>query len=230
MKRYLNQVLEYLPERLAEPKWIDRCQIEGLDSVLRAQRNGRPVVLAFSHFSAYRLSRFWLRTAGIPAATLMAGEAKNRREWERLGDGFSPFPEIPTVFYLDQLREANGSLAAGNPLLVAIDHAAGKQMQVPVGEGWTFQMATGVVRLAIRHRAELIPCVVIDEGHWRFQLKLGRPVPAEYLTAESDWLHAGKHLLNEMLPHFRNHPDQCLDFIKNFQPAPPATPDGKSSG
>jgi lauroyl/myristoyl acyltransferase len=228
MKRYWNQVLEYLPDRLAQPKWLDRCRLEGLDPVLRARQNGRPVVLAFAHFSAYRLSRFWLRAAGIPAATLMAGRAESRTAWERLGDGSSPFPEMPTAFYLDQLREAGGFLAAGNLLLVALDHAAGKQMKVPAGEGWTFQMATGAVRLAVRHRAELIPCVVIDEGHWRFQVKLGRPVPAEYLTAEADWIHAGKHLLHEMLPHFRNHPDQCLDFINNFQRSPPA--DGKSSG
>jgi lauroyl/myristoyl acyltransferase len=223
MNDYLNRMLEHLPERLAEPKWMNRCRIEGLDHVLRARQNGRPVVLAFTHFSAYRLSRFWLRAAGVPAATLIAGRAENRTKWERLEDGCCPFPEIPTTFYLDQLREASEFLAAGNSLLMAIDHAAGKQMNVPAGEGWTFQMATGAVRLAIRHRAELIPCVVIDEGRWRFHIKLGRPVPAEYLAAEADWIQAGKHLLNEMLPHFRNHPRQCSKLLfKYFQPAPPA--------
>lgn len=226
MKDYLNRILEYLPERLAEPKWINRCHIAGLNNVLRARQNGRPVLLAFSHFGAYRLSRFWLRAAGVPVATMHGGNAENRSKLERLEDRFCPFPEIPTAFYSDQLREVNEFLAAGNSLLIAIDNARGRQMNVPVCEDWTFQMATGAVRLAIRHQAELIPCVVIDEGHWRFQIKLGRPVPAEYLTAEADWLHAGKHLLNDMLPHFRSHPKQCShQLIKCFQPSPPASAD-----
>jgi lauroyl/myristoyl acyltransferase len=222
MKGYLNRILEYLPERLAETKWMNRCRIEGLEHVLRARQNGHPVVLAFSHFGAYRMSRFWLRAAGVPVATLIIGKAEYRSKLERLEDGFCPFPEIPTVFYLDQLREATEFLAAGNSLLIAIDNEAGKQMNVPVCEGWTFQMATGAVRLAIRHRAELISCAVIDEGRWRFRIELGRPVPVEYLTAEVDWVHAGKHLLDELLPHFRNHPKQCSNqLIKNFQPATP---------
>lgn len=222
-QRYLNQMLEYVPERLAEPKWINRCRVEGLDPVLRARQNGRPVVLAFIHSSAYRLSRFWLRAAGVPAATLITGKAENRTRLDRLGDGFSPFPKIPTAFYLDQLREASEFLMSGNPLLVGIDSAAVKQINVPVGGGWTFQMAAGAVRLAIRHRAELIPFVLIDEGRWRYQIKLGRPVPAEYLTGEADWIHAGKHLLDEMLPHFRNHPQQHSKLMSSYFLPQPTT-------
>jgi len=232
MRGFLNQLLEHLPDRLAEPKWMNRGRIAGLDQVMQARQNGRPVVLAFSHFGAFRLSRFWLRAAGVPAATLHNGRAENRTSLKKLEDELCPFPEIPTSFYRDQLREASEFLAAGNSLLIAIDHAAGKQISVPVGDGWTFQMATGALRLAVRHRAELFPCVVIDEGRWRFQIKLGRPVPAEYLAAEIDLMPAGKHLLNEMLPHFRSHPKQCSSqLIKCFQPAPAATADaahGKS--
>jgi lauroyl/myristoyl acyltransferase len=207
----------------SEVKWMSRCRIEGLDSVLRARQNGRPVVLAFLHSSAYRLSRFWLRAAGIPAANLVIGKAETRTRWDRLQDGFSPFPEIPIAFYLDQLREASEFLAAGNALLVAIDAGAVKRVDLPVGEGWTFQMAAGAVRLAIRHRAELIPLVLIDEGHWHYHIKLGRPVSPEYLTAEADWAQAGKHLLDEMLPHFRQHPEQFSKLMAvKFQP--PSSP------
>ncbi|MFZ0827695.1 MAG: hypothetical protein WAO02_09760 [Verrucomicrobiia bacterium] len=221
MQDSLNKLLEYFPERLSEPKWMNRCRIEGLDPVLRARQEGRPVVLAFSHFSAFRLCRFWLRAAGIPAATLIVGKAENRANLELLEDRFTPFPEIPTSFYQDQLHAVNGFLAGGNALLIAVDSAAGKQMNVPVCEGWSFQMATGAVRLAIRHQAELISCAVIDEGRWRFQMKLGRPVPAACLAAKVDWIHAGKHLFNEMLPDFRNHSEQCShQLIKCFQPSP----------
>jgi hypothetical protein len=226
MRDYLNEPLEYFPERLADPKWTSRCRIEGLDQLLRARQNGRPVVLAFAHFGAYRLSKYWLRAAGVPVAAVIVGKAENRTTVERLEDGLCPFPDIPASFYLDQLREANEFLAAGNPLLIAFDNAAGKQVNVPVCGGWTFQMAAGAVRLAIRHQAELVPCAVIDEGRWRFQIKVGRPVPAEHLAAGVDWIHAGKHLLNELLPVFQEHPGQCSNqLIKYFQPSPDVSGD-----
>ena len=220
---YMNHMLDYFPERLAETKWMSRCRIVGLDHVHLARQNGRPVVLAFCHFGPFFLLRSWLRAAEFPVAAIVNGKAESRSRLRRLEDRVSPFPKIPIAFHLDQLREANEFLAAGNSLLVAIDNVTGKQMNVPVCDGWIFQMATGAVRLAIRHQAELIPCVAIDEGRWRFRIELGRPVPAEYLAAEADWGHAGKHLLNEMLPHFQNHPKQCSNqLIKCFQPSLPA--------
>ena len=220
MKEYLNHVLEFLPERLAEPKWMNRCRIEGLDRVVQARQNGRPVVLAFSHFAAYRMSGFLLRAVGIPAATLINGKTGDRAKVEQLADRLSPFSEFPCIFYLDQLRKVNEFLAAGNVLLIAVDAVAGKHMDVPVGAGWTFQMATGAVRLAVRHEAVLIPCTVLEEGRWRFQVKLGEPVPAEYLAANDDYERAGKHLLEAMLPDFRSQPENCSDhLIGYFRPA-----------
>ncbi len=219
MKGYLNRMLEYLPDRLAEPEWMELCHVAGLEPVLQARQNRRSVVLAFPHFGAYRLAKSWLRSAGLPVATMHGGKAESRSKLERLEDAFSPLPGIPTVFYSDQLREVNEFLAAGNLLLIAIDHENGRQMTVPVCDGWTFQMATGAVRLAVRHRAELIPCVVIDGGRWHFQIKLGRPGPPECLADGIGWTHAGKHLLDEMLPHFRSHPRHCShQFIKRFRP------------
>jgi lauroyl/myristoyl acyltransferase len=222
---YLKPIPEYFPERLAEPKWMSRCRIEGLDRVLQARQDGRPVVLAFFHSRAYRMPRFWLRAAGVSVANLIAGKAACRTKLDRLGDGFSPFPEIPIAFYLDQLRQACKFLAAGNSLLVALDAPAGQQLNVPICDGWTFQMSTGAMRLAVLYQAELIPCVIIDEGRWRFQIKLGRPVPVEYLAAEADWIHAGKLLLKEMLPHFRDHPDQLTEHLAwHFKPSRCVTP------
>jgi lauroyl/myristoyl acyltransferase len=206
--RYLNHYLEYFPDRLAESKWMNNCRINGLDHLRQARQKGRPVVLAFCHFGPFFLLRSWLRAAGIPAALLIGGKAERRPELFRLLDRFTPFPEIQTVFYMDQLRESSKFLAEGNVLLSAMDGLLGKQMDVPFGEGWTIQMATGAIRMAIRHQAELIPCSIIDEGGWRFRIELGRPVPKNFLTAGSDLIHAGKHLIDEMIPHFMAHPEQ----------------------
>ena len=207
--RYLNHFLEFFPERLAEAKWMSGCHIEGLDRLRQARQNGRPVVLAFCHFGSFFLMRFWLRAAGVPVATFVGGDSATRVGLLRFKDRFSPFPEVPIAFYRDQLSEAAKFLAAGNPLLVSIDIPIGKQMNVPFSESWHFRMATGAVRLAIRHRAELIPCSITDQGHWRFQIELGESVPGEFLAGETGWSRAGKHLLDQMLPTFRAHPEQC---------------------
>lgn len=209
MNGYLNHIIEFFPERLAEAKWMNNCRLEGSGPVEQAQQNGRPVVLAFCHFGPYYLLRYWLRAAGFPAATFVGGKSEIRPRLARFKDRFSPFPEIPVAFYQDQLREVSRFLAAGNPLLIPIDAPVGKQMIVPFCEGWTFQMATGAVRLALRYQAELIPCSIIDEGCWHFHIKFGRPVPGEYLTAEADWTRAGKHLLDEMILEFQACPEQC---------------------
>jgi lauroyl/myristoyl acyltransferase len=209
MNGYLNRPLLFFPKRLAAAKWKNHCRIEGLAHWERAKQDRRPVVLAYFHWNNYFLLRTWPRALGIPVTSLEGGESKNRSWLKKLRDRMQLFPEIQVVFQLDQLRAAAEFLAAGNVLMVALDRAAGKQVSVPFCDGWNFQMATGAIRLAARHQAELIPACIIDEGGWRFRIELGRPVPAELLAAEDGWSRAGKYLLDEMRPHFQSHPEQC---------------------
>ena len=94
-------------------------------------------------------------------------------------------------------------------------------------------MATGAIRLAIRHRAELIPCSIIDEGRWRFQIELGRPAPEECLATETELVSAGKHLAR--LNCFRiSEPSRNMCGIRfnrcSCGTLPSTLPDGKSSG
>ena len=216
---FLSNVLDYFPDQLPTPKWKGCCRIHGLERVQTALQNGRPVILALVHFGPYWLMRAWLRSVGIPFAPLVGGRIKSRPRYRRQLDKYIPMPEVSPVFYLDQLRKTSAFLAAGNVLGVTIDNAqADKTMSVPFCEGWTFQMATGAVRLAIRQQAELIPCIIADEGDWQFRLELGRPVPKEFLAQEKDWPRAGKHLLEEMMPLLRAHPEQCQrEFIGCLQ-------------
>lgn len=127
---YLNEYIRYFPERLAEAKWMDRCRITGLDRLQLARQKGSPIMLAFCHFGPFFLLRQWLRAAGIPAAVLMGGKPEERSKLTQLFYRCVPFPEVPTVFYLERLRDAAEFLASGNPLLIAIDGAAGKQMEL----------------------------------------------------------------------------------------------------
>jgi hypothetical protein len=214
----INNVVDYFPDQLATAKWQRICRINGLEHIQSAQKNGRPVVLAFAHFGPFWSIRAWLRSVEIPMAALVGGKIENRPSFRRRLDKFIPLPEIPTVFYLDQLRKISAFLAAGNILGVAIDARAKKQMTIPFCEGWTFRMATGALRMAIHHQAELIPCLITDDGDWHFRLELGWPTPKEFLRYELDWPRAGKHILNEMMPHLLTHPEQCQrEFISCLQ-------------
>jgi hypothetical protein len=215
MNDYMNRVLEFFPDRLSGEKWGRNCRVEGLEHLQSGLSNKHPTVMAFCHFGPYELIRFWLRARGIPAATLRAGKAESRGLLMRLKDKFSPFPDVPVAVYGDQLRTIDEIIAAGNPLLVVIDAPVNKRIDVPFCDGWTFHMAAGAVRLAMRYDADLIPCSIIDEGRWRFCIKLGEPVPQELLSSRNDWQPAGKHLMDQMIPIFRTWPEQCRpDLIR----------------
>lgn len=215
MNDYMNQVLEFFPDRLSNEKWSQNCRVEGLEHLQSGLSNKRPTVMAFCHFGPYELIRILLRAKGIPAATLRAGKAESRRFLMRLKDKFCPLPEVPVAVYSDQLRTVDEFIAAGNLLMVVIDAPVNKQIDVPFCEGWTFQMAAGAVRLAMRYDADLLPCSITEEGRWHFCIRLGEPVPQELLLSKNDWQPAAKHLLDQMIPIFRTWPEQCRpDLIR----------------
>lgn len=219
---YLNRLLEHFPDRLGSAKWLGRCRIEGLDHVRQAQAEGRPVILAFCHFGPYYLLRLWLRAAGLPVTMLIQGRAATRRRWLRFTDRFAPFPNIPGGLYQDQLRTVDDFLAAGHPLGIALDARHGKQMTLPFCPGWSYQMPTGAVRLALRHQAALIPCTILDEGGWRFRIRFDPPVPRELLTPGADWAAAGAYLLSVMQLQFQARPDQVSSvLLRCFRPGSP---------
>ena len=49
-------------------------------------------------------------------------------------------------------------------------------------------------------RAELIPCSIIDEGDWRFQITPRSAGAGKSLLAAGDPLPAGKYMLDAMMP------------------------------
>lgn len=218
MDHYLNFSVLHFADRLATPKWRARCHFVGLDRIEAALKNKRPVVLAATHFGPFYFMQYWLRAANVPIAAFVGGNARNSRKRRQVFDERSPFPKLRIRFYQDELREAVEFLRAGNVLLLAIDRQGSQQITVPVRDGWTFEMNTAAIRLAMRHNADLIPYCFVDEGHWRFRIELGQPVPREYLQSEETMKLAGAYLIEQMLPHFEAHPGQCpkhlLDLFK----------------
>lgn len=215
MNNYSCHILEFFQDRLAGESWMSRCRIDGLEHLQAARCEGRPAVLAVCHFGPFYLAKYWLRAKGFAAAGLWGSKSEESSRLSRLKEKISLFPEIPLVFHNDQLRAADEFLAAGNTILVPIDGPLGKQIDVPFCDGWTFQMAAGAIRFAIRHQAALMPCFIVDEGGWRFSIRLGQPVPMELLAIRDDWLAAASFLVNEMMFVLRAHPEQCRpDFIR----------------
>jgi lauroyl/myristoyl acyltransferase len=182
-------------------------------------------MLALCHFGSFTLVGLWLRALGMPVTGMILRTDRVRSPTDRRRDAYLPQPSTPGYLYADQLREIVRLVSAGGTLVAAVDFPSGRQEQVPVEAGWSFRMATGAIRLAARHSAELIPCHVIHEGPWLFRLEVGRPVPREYLSDQPDLVAVGKHLLAESLPHWRRHPEQCHPYLLEcFQSKPPANP------
>ncbi|HVV00541.1 MAG TPA: hypothetical protein VHH88_04210, partial [Verrucomicrobiae bacterium] len=207
---YLNKYLTYLPDRLNETKWKRRCTIEGGDFLARAWQGGRPVVVAFFHIGPIHLLRPWFRGAGIPCATFVGERSENRLDRVRWTDPLVSHPGVPTRFHHDELKAAVKFLTAGNVLFIAVDGRWGKKIEIPFCPGWRIELATGAIRLAARYDAELVPCIIVEEGPWRFRIGAGRPVPREFLASEAEWPRAANHLLQEALPYLFAHPEQIL--------------------
>jgi len=219
---YLNCALSNFPERLTGPGWFNRCSFFGLDELLEVQRRGRSAIIVILHFGPAYLLRFWLRAAGIRAATLVAGEANERSYMHRLRDRVTLFPGIPTVFYPLQFRKVLEFLASGNVLVIAADCDTPNCIEVPIDAHHSFRMAAGAIRLAAERGARLFPCTITDEGQWRFRVEIGRPVPENLVSGTPDFTSVGKHLLDEMLPCLRAHPEQCTRMIfENFRTTVP---------
>jgi lauroyl/myristoyl acyltransferase len=222
---HLDRALRYLPDRVSSPRWRERCQIVGAERIKAARKAGRPVMLAICHFGPFILTGLWLRAFGMPVTGMILRTAGVRSRTDRRRDNYLPHPQIPGYLHADQLREIVRLVSAGGTLVVAIDFPSGRQELVPGEAGWSFRMATGAIRLAARHSAELIPCHIIHEGLWRFRIELGRPVPREHLSGEPDFVAVGKHLLAEALPYWRRHPEQCHPhLLQSFQQETPPRP------
>jgi lauroyl/myristoyl acyltransferase len=225
-----DHLLELFPDRLASAKWASRCRFAGWEHLENSRKAGRPVVLVFCHFGPYQLLRSWLRSKGVPAAATVYGESEHRSGLRQLTDEVTPLPEVPIVYYLDQIRPMVEFLRQGNVLLISMDYTARKQIQVPVEQGWCFEMATGAIRLAHSAGADLLPCVIVDTAPWQFEIHIGSPVPDVFLEPGRA-AEAGRHALEFMLPFFRQHPGQCTTRLlrcfrsMNVNTGPSVNPD-----
>jgi hypothetical protein len=201
---YLNRTFEYLPDRLARPQWRACCRYVGLDPLQAAVSAGQPVILGFFHVGPFELLRNWLRAVGIPVTSFVGGQSRARPRLKRLKDRWALFPDIPLTFYQDQLPAAIAHLKSGRTLAMALDGIGGRQMQLPLPDGWTFQFATGPFRLARQHHALLMPCNIYNESPWHLTLEISPPLDPALLAAGDE--PAAAAILAHLWPQFLAHP------------------------
>lgn len=217
---YENRTLLEFPDRLNRPDWLRRCEVTGIERVRQALAAGVPVVLGFVHFGPYELLRSWTRAFGLPTSMHVGGQSHIRSRRSLRQDRLALFPEVPTVFYENQLGEAVRSLKQGHPLLVALDMPAAREVVVPLAAGTRFRLPTGALRLAAGQEGELFTCVLTYLGGWRYRLHFGEPVPRELLRRGNEAA-AGRHLLEQLLPVLRAHPGQCRkELLRRFHDEP----------
>jgi lauroyl/myristoyl acyltransferase len=203
---YLNRTFEYLPDRLAGPKWSGYCRFIDLDPVKRLVDAGRPVVLVYAHFGPFTLLRNWLRSVGVPVAMFAGGQARNRAAMKRRQDRWALIPEVALTFYQDELGDAIRHLERGRPLAITVDSNSGRQIRVPASEGWSCRLATGPVRLARRHRAVLVPCAIYNEAPWHVAIEFAAPVSESSLEAGDE--PAGAEVMAGLMPILLAHPEE----------------------
>jgi lauroyl/myristoyl acyltransferase len=174
--------------------------------VKRLVDDARPVVLAFAHFGPFVLLRNWLRAVGVPVAMFAGGEALNRDALKRRKDQWALMPEVPLTFYQDELPQAIRHLEQGRPLAIAIDSSSGRQIRVPVGGGWSFQMATGPLRMARRHGAVLVACAIYNDGPWHTAIEMGAQLGADSLGRGD--AAAGAELAETLMPMLLARPEE----------------------
>jgi lauroyl/myristoyl acyltransferase len=217
----LARLLCLWPDRLHQGRWADHCHCVGLERLEQAHAQDRPVALALLHFGPTILIGHWLRARGLPAAGVRSERSVRRPLHWRYIDSLSGRggPDGPAVFHVSRLRRAHEHLRAGRILAMTMEGRYTRHIRLE-GDGFTFDMATGLVRLAAATGALVIPCLVEAGPYLSFTIHLGEPVPDELVVDADRHRAACEHLLREFVAVVRRHPGQSQAFfINHFQPA-----------
>jgi len=180
----------------------------------------RPKILASVHVGPSEIMIYWLRAHGIVTTNVRALWPDSLQRLASRQHSLSPPADVPVFLPVNEMPRVRQFLGAGQRLLIMVDVDRGKQIHVPF-ENNSFRMATGAIRLAILTGAELIPCVIVETGTWKFIIHFGTPVPRSYLDNSPDMKAIGTHLLSEFVKVIVRYPEQCKPrFLSAISPAP----------
>jgi len=226
---YHSQLIYAWPDRLRSASWLRRCRLEGASNLIELQKGDRPVVLASLHFGPSELLPYWLRAHGIVTTTVRAAPPDSLKSLTDYQHALSPPADVPVFVFVEHLiplprvSRVSKILRPGRCLLVMVDPARGRQIDVPF-EDRLFRMPTGAIRLAQMADAELIPCLITETATWKFTIHFGTPMPRHYMGTSPDMQAIATHLLNEFSKVISRYPEQCkMRLLSAMSPLPTTT-------
>jgi lauroyl/myristoyl acyltransferase len=226
---YHSQLLYTWPDRLCSASWLRRCRLEGGSDLIGSREGDRAVVLASLHFGPFETLPYWLRAKGIVTTAVRTSPPDSLKSLTKYQYALSPPADVPVFVFVEDLiplprfSHIRNILGPGRRLLVMVDPARGRQVDVPF-EDRLFRMATGAIRLAQRADAELIPCLIAETATWKFAIHFGAPVPRRYLGNSPDMQAIATHLLREFSKVVSRYPEQCkMRLLSAMSPLPPST-------
>jgi lauroyl/myristoyl acyltransferase/acyl carrier protein len=211
---YHSQIIYMWPDRLRSATWLRRCRLKGESRLIELQKGDRPIVLASLHFGPSELLPYWLRAHGIVTTTVRAAPPNSLKSLTEYQHALSPPADVPAFVFVEDLiplprfSRVSKILKSGRCLLVMVDPARGRQIDVPF-EDRLFRMPTGAIRLAQLADAELIPCLITEDATWEFTIHFGAPMPQRYMGDSPDMQAIATHLLNEFSKVISQYPEQC---------------------
>ncbi len=223
----LARLMFLWPDRFCQEPWTDHCRCVGMERLELERARGRPVVLALLHFGPVVLFCHWLRARGLPAAALRDAPSAKRPLYRIFIDrlnGPGAYSDGPVVFHHSELRRALELLRAGQIVLIAAEGRFARHLRLS-GEGFTFDMATGPLRIAAATGALVIPSLITAGPRMSFTVHLGEPVPDALVVDARRHRAACAHLLREFLAVVRRHPGQSHRMlIDHLDPATDGAP------
>jgi KDO2-lipid IV(A) lauroyltransferase len=196
---------------------VDRAEIERL---LPYAREGKGGVLVGGHFGNWELAVQAICRAGIPVSAL-AGDQANPYVNQHVARARGA-AGVKTLSSRRGLREALSVLRAREFVATLMDQDARGKGIFADFLGTPTATHTGMISLAMRTGAPVVPCMLIDEGErYRFVLTdAWRPDPA---LSEEENLRRGAEYFNRFLEnHVRAHPENYFWAHRRWKTRPPA--------
>ena len=183
---YMNKFLLAFSKRLAEEKWLQRCDIDISDDLSEDIKAKRPIVFLFIHRGEFKILPYWLRTIGIRASVIMKSKASRRKLNRLWRDKRDLFPEQKVVWGRDELKNFIQLLDKGGALVMAVDTNLGKLESVTFDDGREVKIASGPFRISEKHHCAVYPCGLENTSEWKFKLRVGKRYSGDKATLMED--------------------------------------------
>ncbi len=199
---------------------VDRAEVERLVHYVREGKGG---VLVGGHFGNWELLVQAFHRIGIPVRALAADQANpyvNRHVARARGEA-----GVKTLSSRRGLREAFTALRASQFVTTLMDQDARGKGIFADFLGTPTATHTGMISLAMRTGAPVVPCMLVDEGE-RYRFVLADAWRADPALSKEENLRRGVEHFNCFLEkHVRAHPENYFWAHRRWKTRPPAAGD-----